>query len=325
MEVAIEGWDVHQEFCAAVRLNAEGIVQTSRTIPTRREDLAREADRLAIEGTVVTMEASSAASYVRRVLAEGGARVVVGHPMAIARFRDPKVKDGWVDAKLLAELYRLRAFPAVHDPSEWARRAREVCRYRPTLGEEVTEVKNRIRALLLRHGLAGEFRKPFSAVGLTKLSRRISRGKTPPEVAAVLSAELEALRRFQQLEEGLDNEVAHVGEERPEEIELLLSIRGCNLQLATTILAEIDGVKRFPTAGQLARYAGLTPGRNESAGTSRERGITKAGSAALRWALTMLAESARKWEPRVAELYGRHKTKGKKPKEATTAVCSGPH
>ncbi|MGI0054164.1 MAG: IS110 family transposase [Thermoplasmata archaeon] len=321
MEIAIEGWDVHQESCATVRMSAEGSVLASRTVPTRREELTREAERLAREGTVVTMEASSAASYVRRILAEGGARVVVGHPMAIARFRDPKVKDDWVDAKLLAELYRLHAFPSIHDPSEWARRAREVCRYRHTLGEEITEVKNRVRALLLRHGLAEEFRHPFSAGGLATLARRVKQGKLPREVTVVVSAELAALVQFQELAARVEGEVARVGEERSDEVERLLSIRGCHVQLATTILAEIDGIERFPTAGQLTKYAGLTPGRNESAGVTRERGITKAGSPTLRWALTMLAESARKWEPRVRELYQRHKERGKKPKEATTAVA----
>jgi transposase len=321
MELAIEGWDVHQEFCAAVRLNAEGNVLARRTIPTRREDLLGEAQRLSNEGVVVAMEASSTAVYVRKVLSEGGTRVVVGHPAAIARFRDPKVKDDWIDAKLLAELYRLGAFPAVHDPSEWALRARDVCRYRHRLGEEATEVKNRIRSLIARHGLAEEIRQPFNRAGLASLRRRLQKGQLPHEVAVVIRGELELLGQLQRLTESMDLEVARAGEERARDVNLLLSIRGCHLQLATTILAEIDGIERFPTPGKLAKYAGLTPGRNASAGISRETGITKTGSATLRWAMTMLAECAKRWEPRVSELYDRHRQHGKKPKEAITALA----
>lgn len=321
MELAIEGWDVHQEFCAAVRLNAEGIVLARRTIPTRRDDLLSEAQRLSKEGILVTMEASSTAVYVRKVLSEGGARVVVGHPAAIARFRDPKVKDDWIDAKLLAELYRLGAFPAVHDPSDWALRARDVCRYRHRLGEEATEVKNRIRSLIARNGLAEEMRQPFNRAGLVSLRRRLQKGQLPHEVAVVLRGELELLGQLQRVTESMDLEVARAGEERARDVDLLLSIRGCNLQLATTILAEIDGIERFPTPGKLAKYAGLTPGRNASAGISREQGITKSGSATLRWAMTMLAECAKRWEPRVTGLYDRHRQHGKKPKEAITALA----
>ncbi len=321
METAIEGWDVHQEFCAAVRLNAEGIVLARRTIRTRREDLLAEGQRLSKEGIIVTMEASSTAAFVRKVLAEEGARVVVGHPAAIARFRDPKVKDDWIDAKLLAELYRLGAFPAVHDPSEWALRARDVCRYRHRLGEEATEVKNRIRSVIARQGLAEDVQSPFSRAGLTSLRRRIQKGQLPHEVAVVLRGELELLGQLQSLTESVDLEVARVGADRANEVDLLLSLRGCQVQLATTILAEIDGVERFPTPGKLAKYAGLTPGRHASAGISREQGITKTGSATLRWALTMLAECAKRWEPRVTALYDRHREHGKKPKEAITAVA----
>ena len=153
-------------------------------------ELLDEAQRLSKEGILVTMEASSTAVYVREVLSEGGARVVVGHPAAIARFRDPKVKDDWIDAKLLAELYRLGAFPAVHHPSEWALRARDVCRYRHRLGEEATEVKNRIRSLIARNGLAEEMRQPFNRAGLASLRRRLQKGQLPHEVAVVLRGEL---------------------------------------------------------------------------------------------------------------------------------------
>ena len=51
------------------------------------------------------------------------------------------------------------------------------------------------------------------------------------------------------------------------------------------VLAELGDVQRFRSAKQAVAYAGLAPGRRESAGKTRDLGITKAGSGLLRWVL----------------------------------------
>jgi transposase len=51
------------------------------------------------------------------------------------------------------------------------------------------------------------------------------------------------------------------------------------------IRAEIGDVRRFPTAGHLASYAGLVPRVEASAGRVRYGRITRRGSPWLRWAL----------------------------------------
>ncbi len=50
-------------------------------------------------------------------------------------------------------------------------------------------------------------------------------------------------------------------------------------------------MSRFPTAGQLAAWAGVCPGQNESAG-KRKRGRTRKGCASLRESLTEAARAA---------------------------------
>jgi len=51
------------------------------------------------------------------------------------------------------------------------------------------------------------------------------------------------------------------------------------------VLAELGDVQRFRSSKQVVAYAGLAPGRRESAGKSRDLGITKAGSGLLRGVL----------------------------------------
>jgi transposase len=54
---------------------------------------------------------------------------------------------------------------------------------------------------------------------------------------------------------------------------------------AEVVLAELGDVGRFRSARQVVAYAGLAPGRRESAGKARDLGITKRGSGLLRWVL----------------------------------------
>src|SRR5208282_5073901 len=123
-------------------------------------------------------------------------------------------------------------------------------------------------------GLAEDVRSPFSRTGLTSLRRRMHNGQLPHEVGVVLRGELELLGQLQSLTESVDLEVARVGADRAHEVDLLLSLRGCQIQLATTILAEIDGIDRFPTPVNLAKSPELPPGRPAPGGFSGEKEIT---------------------------------------------------
>jgi transposase len=55
------------------------------------------------------------------------------------------------------------------------------------------------------------------------------------------------------------------------------------------LVSEIGDIRRFRSAKDVAAYAGLVPRLRESAGKSKELGITKEGSRLLRWALVEAA------------------------------------
>ena len=59
--------------------------------------------------------------------------------------------------------------------------------------------------------------------------------------------------------------------------------------LGLLIRAEIGDIRRFPTPGHLASYAGLVPRVDASAGRVRYGRITRRGSPWLRWALVEAA------------------------------------
>ena len=75
-------------------------------------------------------------------------------------------------------------------------------------------------------------------------------------------------------------------------VELLKTIPGVNELTAQTIVAEIGvDMSRFPTAKQLAAWAGVAPASHESAGKRRPAG-TRHGSHHLRDALIEAARAA---------------------------------
>ena len=55
------------------------------------------------------------------------------------------------------------------------------------------------------------------------------------------------------------------------------------------VLSELGDWRRFRSAKRVVSYAGLDPGSRESAGKSRQLGITKEGSRLLRWAMVETA------------------------------------
>ncbi len=68
-------------------------------------------------------------------------------------------------------------------------------------------------------------------------------------------------------------------------MDVLKSTPGIDEIWAVIIASEVGDFTRFPNADALEVYAGLNPDNLESAGRTQPGHITKAGSAALRWAL----------------------------------------
>jgi transposase len=95
------------------------------------------------------------------------------------------------------------------------------------------------------------------------------------------------------------------------EIDLLDTIPGVNRRTGEALLAEIGpDMSRFPSSGNLASWAAICPGNNESAG-KRFSGKTRKGSKWLRTALVESAEAAARTKgtylaAQYARIKGRH-------------------
>ncbi|WP_322769719.1 IS110 family transposase, partial [Frankia sp. Cr1] len=92
--------------------------------------------------------------------------------------------------------------------------------------------------------------------------------------------------------ENLDRRIEEMIDPFAEQVRLLTTIPGIGDRAAQVVIAEIGvDMSRFPTAGQLASWAGLCPGNNESAGIHKS-GRTRKGNAEIRAILTECAWAA---------------------------------
>ena len=82
-----------------------------------------------------------------------------------------------------------------------------------------------------------------------------------------------------------------------------MALPGTGRLTALTLVAEIGDIGRFPTAGKLCAWAGLTPQVRNSDRKVRHGHITKQGSAWVRWILQEAAQTAKR-SPMFADTYG---------------------
>jgi transposase len=204
------------------------------------------------------------------------------------RIIDPlktKLKAGYaaktdrLDARRLADALRRDSVVGIYYPPLAIRELRELCRYRHALVQVRTALINRLRATLLRQGLADARRlaKTPDDSWLETLGLAPRAGASVTGLRRVLAlVRTEAARAETEVRRAADEDAVAI---------TLQQIMGIGPVLALMIRAEIGDIRRFPTAAPLASYAGLVPRVEASAGRIRYGRITRRGSPWLRWAL----------------------------------------
>jgi len=100
---------------------------------------------------------------------------------------------------------------------------------------------------------------------------------------------------------------------------LLKTIPGVGPYVASSLIGEIQVMKRFKTAKALTAYAGLDPKIRQSGHTLNSTGrLTKRGSSYLRRSIFIAASVARQHDPNFKALYDKKRGEGK---SYTVAVC----
>jgi transposase len=258
-------------------------------IPADQDGLARLA--LLIDGPVIgCIEMMSGAVWVRDQLAMVGWDIRIADARKVKAIAPLACKTDRVDARLLADLTRRDLVPQVWVPSIAERANRERLRRRSHLIRLRTSAINRTFGLLTQWGLRRNLtalRKPNAIDALAE--------QGVPEVWR------QSLLTLLGVIDDLDRQLAPLDRElRPvaradERVQLLMTIPGIGELLGLTLASEIGDISRFPSAGKLVGYSGLSPTIKQSGQSSRTGRLSKAGPSTLRWAAVEAAQQA--WRP----------------------------
>jgi transposase len=233
----------------------------------------------------VALEATYGWEWLAELLQEAGYDVHLAHPLRTRAIAAARVKTDAVDAKTLAHLLRCGLLPEAYIAPPELRDLRELLRHRAVLTRMRTAVKNRVHALLARHGIREQHSDLFGNSG-----REFLAGLELPE------GPRRRLESLLSLIADFDREITATTREIDarakvdERVAVLCQIRGVGRYTAMLVIAEVGEVSRFPTARHLCAWAGLAPTVRSSDGKARLGHISHQGSPALRWALTEAAQ-----------------------------------
>jgi transposase len=317
------GLDVHKKVIVACLLLLEPDGELRREIRkfgTMTQDLLELLDWLQQAGcTHVAMESTGVYWKPIYNILEGHLEVVVVNAQHLKGV--PGRKTDVLDADWLAECFQLGLLKASFIPPAPVRELRDLTRYRTSLIRERARTANRLQKVLEDANIKlASVVTDIQGVSAWAMLEAIVEGTTDPvaladlakgllrkkreQLVAALSGRVKPHHRFliaehlsqiEYLEESIQRISAEVAERlRPFDLAVkrLDSIPGISQQIAEVLLAEMGwDMSRFPTDKNLASWAGMCPGNNESAG-KRRNGKTRKGSRWLRHALIEAAHGA---------------------------------
>lgn len=264
------------------------------------------------------VEATASYEWLVEILEPMAQKVVLAHPGKLVLIAKSTRKSDKIDAKILAEFLALDMTPESYRPSKRVREHRVLVRHRVSIRQTINRIKCRIRRVLSDQNADRD--RLFNGEGL-KYLRTVS---LPESDRFVLDQLLASYDHYREQMRQVEQQIKEFAEKAPakeaQARELLRTIPGVGEVVTEVVLAEVGDFDRFTSQKKLAAYAGLVPGKRESAGKSKDLGITKQGSRLLRTMLVQGAWQAVRYSEKWSRVYHALRRRGN-PKQAIIAVA----
>jgi transposase len=238
----------------------------------------------------VVIEATASYEWLVAILEPLAQRIVLAHPGKLRVIAESVNKSDKLDAQVLAEFLALDLIPPAYRPTPREREHRVLVRHRIGMRRRVGQLKVKIRRVLTNYN--ADRRDLFTIKGSEYLAQ-VALSPADRFVLDQLLAALEhANKQLKEAQVQLRNFAKKSPAREQEARELLRSAPGVGEVVSEVVLAELGTWSRFRSAKQVCAYAGLVPGRRESAGKAKDLGISKRGSSLLRWVMVQAAWQA---------------------------------
>lgn len=235
----------------------------------------------------VVVEATASYEWFVRLVEPLAERVVLAHPKKLRVIAESTRKSDKLDAQVLAEFLALDMIPEAHRPTPRVREHRTLVRQRVYVQRRITSVKTKIRRMLSNYNV--DRSNLFSRSGLEYLAEV----KVSAADRFVLEQLIEEWQQHHRRLLAIQKQLRAFAKQAPaaerEARAVLETIPTVGPVTIDVVLSELGDVRRFRSQKRAVSYAGLAPGRRESAGRAKQLGISKEGSKLLRWILTEAA------------------------------------
>ena len=263
---------------------------------------------------IIGIEATSKAIWFENLLAETNHQLLVGNPTLIRKKATSRHKSDKRDAELILSLLLKDEFPRLWRRSAANNQVLDILKARLNLVQQRTQIYNRLQALAHNFGL------PKGRMKTNYFQLLVKRAKTD-EVGELQRRQLfEALaainRQIGELEVWLHQKAGF-----DQQVQLLLSQKGVGYLTALCLVNTIGEISRFekPTK-QVPAFIGIEPLGHESAGKSKSKGISRAGSSLARFLLGQSANIVARYDPKFKAFYKRLAKKKPKPVAKTATA-----
>jgi len=257
----------------------------------------------------VVLEVGPSAGWVHDLARALGVEVQVANPNHEGwRWRNVKRKTDRLDALKLARLSAMDQLPQVHMPAARMRQWRGLIAYRHRLVGRRTQIRNRIRSLLVSQGMAMPSGKGGwtgkMVVWLETLSRPLEQVGMGQLWRGELALELEALSSVSAMIKAVEAKLDAIGQ-ADGRVRLLQTMATVGLRTAEALVATIDDPHRFANGKAVGSYFGLTPRQYQSGSQDRRGRISGQGNGLVRRLLVEVSWLGLRYNPWLRGVYER--------------------
>lgn len=286
------GLDVHKDSIdiATAELGRDGEVRHVGSIGGDLASLDKALRKLIAKGhrLHVVYEAGPCGFVIWRHLNALGHSCDVVAPSSIPKRSGERIKTDRRDAMNLARLDRSGDLTAVRVPGATDEAVRDLVRAREDGVRECRNARHRLKALLLRNGIAYTGKSSWTAAHLRWLATlKMEHAAQQIGFQEYLHSITEATHRIERLEQAMRDTLPDWSLKPL--VQALMALRGVQLIAAMTLVAELQDFMRFASPRKLMAFVGLVPGEHSSGPKRRQGSITKAGNSAARRMLVEIA------------------------------------